>query len=37
MGIAEKMPKMHKLNPIPTPAPRRKVIALDATRARKRR
>ena len=37
MGIAEKMPKLHKLNPIPTSAPRRKVIALDATRARKRR
>jgi phosphoribosyl-ATP pyrophosphohydrolase len=37
MGIAEKMPKLHKLNPVPAPAPRRKVVALDASRARKRR
>jgi phosphoribosyl-ATP pyrophosphohydrolase len=43
MGIAEKMPKLHKLNPAPVAAPvrppasRRKVVALDASRARKRR
>jgi phosphoribosyl-ATP pyrophosphohydrolase len=45
MGIAEKMPKLHKLNPAPAPvsaparppASRRKVIALDAGRVRKRR
>src|SRR3954453_2174928 len=44
MGIAEKMPKLHKLPaapaspaPVRAPASRRKVVALDATRARKRR
>jgi phosphoribosyl-ATP pyrophosphohydrolase len=39
MGIAEKMPKLHKTAavPAPAPAPRRKVVALDVTRARKRR
>ena len=44
MGIAEKMPKLHKVAPAPAapapvrvPASRRKVVALDATRARKRR
>src|SRR3954468_950515 len=35
MGIAEKMPKLHKMPA--TTAPRRKVVALDAGRARKRR
>jgi phosphoribosyl-ATP pyrophosphohydrolase len=35
MGIAEKMPKAHKITVVP--APRRKVVALDAGRARKRR
>jgi phosphoribosyl-ATP pyrophosphohydrolase len=38
MGIAEKMPKLHKMPAAhAAPAPRRKVVALDATRARKRR
>jgi len=34
MGIAEKMPKLHKMTTVTTP--RRKVVALDV-RARKRR
>jgi phosphoribosyl-ATP pyrophosphohydrolase len=45
MGIAEKMPKLQKLAAAPpvvpapgrAPASRRKVVALDASRARKRR
>jgi phosphoribosyl-ATP pyrophosphohydrolase len=44
MGIAEKMPKLHKLPaasaapaPVRAPASRRKVVALDASRVRKRR
>jgi len=44
MGIAEKMPKPHKMPaahaapaPVRSPASRRKVVALDASRARKRR
>jgi phosphoribosyl-ATP pyrophosphohydrolase len=44
MGIAEKMPKLHKLAaasaapaPVRAPASRRKVVALDASRVRKRR
>lgn len=44
MGIAEKMPKPHKMPaahaapaPVRAPASRRKVVALDASRARKRR
>ena len=43
MGIAEKMPKLQKHSPAPVSAPvrppaaRRKVVALDASRARKRR
>lgn len=44
MGIAEKMPKLHKLPaastapaPVRVPASRRKVVALDASRIRKRR
>jgi phosphoribosyl-ATP pyrophosphohydrolase len=44
MGIAEKMPKPHKPAaapaapaPVRAPASRRKVVALDASRARKRR
>jgi phosphoribosyl-ATP pyrophosphohydrolase len=37
MGIAEKMPKLNRATPAPVPAPRRKVVALDAARARKRR
>ena len=35
MGIAEKMPKLHKMTTL-TP-PRRKVVALEVNRARKRR
>jgi len=43
LGIAEKMPKQHKMPPAPAaaaaPAPgsRRKVVPLDSARARKRR
>src|SRR6201990_2271759 len=39
MGIAEKLPKVHKLQPPAPPAPsvRRKVVPLDVGRARKRR
>jgi phosphoribosyl-ATP pyrophosphohydrolase len=36
MGIAEKMPKLHKMQ-APVSPPRRKVVALDVGRARKRR
>jgi phosphoribosyl-ATP pyrophosphohydrolase len=36
MGIAEKMPKLHKVQAV-SPPPRRKVVALDVSRARKRR
>jgi phosphoribosyl-ATP pyrophosphohydrolase len=35
LGIAEKMPKLHKMQT--TPVPRRKVVALETGRARKRR
>lgn len=38
MGIAEKMPKLHKMVPPPAAsAPRRKVVPIDSARARKRR
>ena len=37
MGIAEKMPKLHKMPAAPATTPRRKVVPLDAARARKRR
>src|SRR5689334_22262447 len=38
MGIAEKLPKLHKMPAAaPAAAPRRKVVALDTARARKRR
>ncbi len=35
LGIAEKLPKIHKVQT--TPAPRRKVVALESRGARKRR
>lgn len=37
MGIAEKMPKLHKAAAAAATAPRRKVVALHSARARKRR